>query len=241
MKKHLFLILSILLTGVFTPTFSLADQTPIISDIADAGVETVLPKIEETAKASTPAVTQSTSKHPAPVVAQKTAQVEKPAPAQQSTPVQAPAPIAAPNTSKPADSISIAGKNLNITTVDSTAADSGNHVNRFKKGNFDGRFLYGHNSVTVFGGLKNLGVGNTFSVTLDGVENTYRIAKIVIFNKNVAKGTIELPGDSTNYMTPVAKATFKGEKFDLSIMTCHGKSLGGGDATERLVIFANRI
>lgn len=222
MKKHLFLLLSMLLTGVFTPTFSLADQTPVISDIADAGVETVLPKIEESVKVSEPVAKQATSRPTAPA------------------PTQKPAPIAAPNTSKPADSIRIAGKNLNITTVDNTAADSGNHVNRFKKGNFDGRFLYGHNSAAVFGGLKNLGVGNTFSVTLDGVENTYKIAKIVIFNKNVAKGTIELPGDSTNYMTPVAKATFKGEKFDLSIMTCHGKSLGGGDATERLVIFANR-
>lgn len=229
MKKHLFLLLSILLTGVFTPTFSLADQTPVISGIADAGVETVLPKIEESVKVSAPVVEQAAPKPTAP------------APVQNTAPVQKTAPIAAPNTSKPADSIRIAGKNLNITTVDSTAADSGNHVNRFKKGNFDGRFLYGHNSAAVFGGLKNLGVGNTFSVTLDGVENTYKIAKIVIFNKNVAKGTIELPGDSTNYMTPVAKATFMGEKFDLSIMTCHGKSLGGGDATERLVVFANRI
>ena len=224
MKKRLFLIPILLLTGFLTPAFSVADQSPVITDIDDAGIETVIPVAVEPVKEAEPVAKPAAT----PVVA-------KAAPKQTTT------PIAAPNAGKPADSIQIAGKSLNITTVDNTIADSGNHVNRFKKGNFDGRFLYGHNRAAVFGGLKNLGVGNTFTVTLDGVQNTYRIAQIVIFNKNVAKGTVELAGDETNYMGQVAKAKFKGVQYDLSVMTCHGQSLGGGDATERLVIFANKI
>lgn len=228
MKKRLFLIPILLLIGIFTPTLSAADQSIVITDIADAGVETVLPATEPEpiAKVTAQSSAQTTLSQAISVTPVKT---------------QATTPISVPNAGKPADSIQIAGKTLNITTVDSTTIDSGNHVNRFKSGNFDGRFLYGHNSATVFGGLKNLGVGNTFTVTLDGSQKTYKIAKIVIFNKNVAKGTIELTGDTTNYMGQVAKAKFKGVQYDLSIMTCHGQSLGGGDATERLVIFANKI
>ena len=228
MKKRLFLIPILLLIGIFTPTLSAADQSIVITDIADAGVETVLPATEPEpiAKVTTQSSAQTTLSQATSATPAKT---------------KATTPISVPNAGKPADSIQIAGKTLNITTVDSTTIDSGNHVNRFKSDNFDGRFLYGHNSATVFGGLKNLGVGNTFTVTLDGSQKTYKIAKIVIFNKNVAKGTIELDGDETNYMGQVAKAKFKGVQYDLSIMTCHGQSLGGGDATERLVIFANKI
>lgn len=200
----------------------MADQSVVITDIDDAGVETILTtKAEEIkpvqAVTVTPQVTTAT----------------------QTTPVQT--LVTTPNTGQQTDSIQIAGKNLNIVTVDDTAKDSGNHVNRYKKGSYDGRFLYGHNSAAVFGGLENLKIGSTFTVRLDGEQNIYKITKIVIFNKNVAKGTIELTGDSTNYMGQVAKAKFKGTQYDLSIMTCHGQSLGGGDATERLVIFANKI
>ncbi|MBR5027564.1 hypothetical protein IKX64_03215 [Candidatus Saccharibacteria bacterium] len=221
MKRHLFLILSVILTGVLTPAFSVADQTPVISDIADAGVETRV--VEQEVKVeSAPVVQNTVAKTP---VTQ--------APKASTTPVvKSPEPVR--------DSITIAGKTLSITTVSDTTVDSGNHVNRYKKGSYDGRFLYGHNSAGVFGGLKNLGVGATFKVTLEGVTHIYRIAKTVIFDKNVEKGTIEL-GDGVNYMGQVAKAKFGGTQYDLSIMTCHGKSLGGGDATQRFVIFANRI
>lgn len=227
MKKHLFLILSIFLAGVLTPGFSVADQTPVISDIADAGVKTRIveqPKVAETTVTSQKTVAKANTAAKTPVTQ---------APVVQTTQT---APAAAPAR----DSITIAGKTINITTVNDTSIDSGNHVNRFKKGNFDGRFLYGHNSAAVFGGLKNLGVGLTFKVTLDGTTYTYKIAKTMIFEKNVAKGTIEL-GDGVNYMAQVAKAKFGGVQYDLSIMTCHGQSLGGGDATQRFVIFANRI
>ena len=153
-----------------------------------------------------------------------------------STPVKAPATATAARSTTPAGNyIQIAGKTLSITDVTSTAVDSGTHVNKYGD-----KFLYGHNSSTVFGGLKNLAVGSSFSVNYGGQSANYQIQKIVIFEKNVTAGTLELNGSGT-YMRSVANAKFQGIQYDLSIMTCSGTSYGNGDASHRLVIFANRV
>ncbi len=131
--------------------------------------------------------------------------------------------------------ISIAGRTLDIVDVASTIIDAGNHVNKYGD-----KFLYGHNSAAVFGGLQNLSVGSTFSVTYNGSTNTYRITNIVIFEKNQESGNLQFNG-AGSYMNAVAKARFQGTGYDLSIMTCHGTVYDNRDATHRLVIFANRI
>ncbi len=164
-----------------------------------------------------------------------------PAPAPAPAPVAAPAPEPVKPVTQP-DHIQIAGNWVNVYNVDSTALDAGNSVYRFinnAKG-YDGRFLYGHNSNNVFGGLKNLSNGATFTVTLNNETVTYRIVEKVIFEKNQETGKLTLNG-AGSYMNNVARAKYNGSQYDLSIMTCHGQSLGHGDATHRLVIFANRI
>ena len=83
----------------------------------------------------------------------------------------------------PANYISIAGNNIDIVGVDDTVVDAGNHVNRYGD-----RFFYGHNTANVFGNIINLGVGNVFSITQDGVSRDYQIAKIVIYEKNTENG-----------------------------------------------------
>ncbi|MBO7561240.1 sortase [Candidatus Saccharibacteria bacterium] len=171
----------------------------------------------------------------------ETAPVQTPAPAPAPKPVQTPAPEPVKPVVKP-DHIEIAGKWVNVYNVDSTALDAGNSVYRFinnAKG-YDGRFLYGHNSSNVFGGLKNLSIGNIFTVTLNNETVTYRIAEKVVFEKNQETGKLTLNG-AGSHMNNVARAKYNGTQYDLSIMTCHGQSLGHGDATHRLVIFANRI
>jgi len=135
----------------------------------------------------------------------------------------------------PSNSISIAGRKLDIVDVDSTAVDAGNHVNKYGE-----KFLYGHNSYNVFGALVNLGVGNTFSMYYGDVNYNYRISNIVIYEKDVAAGKLRLNGEGS-YMYAVANARHDGVQYDLSIMTCHGTSYGNGDASHRLVIFANAI
>lgn len=135
--------------------------------------------------------------------------------------------------SVPANNIQIAGKTLEIVDVNDTLVDSGNHVNKYGE-----KFLYGHNSPAVFRGLYNMVAGNTFKVTYGGVTKTYRVAKVVIFEKN---GNLLQIDGSGNYMMSVSKAKFQGTTHDLSLMTCYGTSYGNGDASHRLVIFADEI
>lgn len=135
----------------------------------------------------------------------------------------------------PSDSIAIAGKTLEIVDVSDTTVDSGGHVNKYGD-----RFLYGHNTANVFGGLTSLGVGSRFSVTYDGDTTYYEVNKVVIYEKNRDTGKLQLNG-SGSYMRSVANAKYDGTQYDLSIMTCYGTSYGNGDASHRLVIFADAI
>ena len=154
-------------------------------------------------------------------------QLTKAAPA----PVMKPAPVY--NT--PANSISIAGRTIEIIDVPDTAVDAGNHVNKYGE-----KFLYGHNSNIVCGGLKNVGVGGVFVVNYNGNTTNYVVSKVVIYEKNTTTGKLQLNGTG-NYMRQVANAKSEGVSYDLSIMTCYGTSYGNGDASHRYVIFANRI
>ena len=135
----------------------------------------------------------------------------------------------------PVNSIQVAGRTLAIVDVNDTSIDAGDHVNKF--GN---KFLYGHNSAGVFGGLSSLGVGSTFGVTYGGVTTNYRVAKIVSYEKNEATGELQLNG-SGSYMLAVSRARSAGVQYDISLMTCAGTPLGNGRATHRLVIFANAM
>ncbi|MDO4747358.1 MAG: hypothetical protein Q4A70_03420 [Candidatus Saccharibacteria bacterium] len=131
--------------------------------------------------------------------------------------------------------ISVNGRNISVVDVASTAVNAGDHVNKY-----GARFYYGHNTGAVFGGLVNYGVGSSFSIYYGGVMHNYRVAKVMIFEKNVSNGHLELNG-SGNYMRSVADARSGGVQYDVSLMTCYGTSYGDGDASHRLVLYANEI
>lgn len=137
----------------------------------------------------------------------------------------------------PRNNISIAGRTLEVVQVGDTTVDAGNHVNRY-----GGSFLYGHNTGAVFGILYNVGVGSTFSVTIDGITTNYRVSEIVIYEKNTGNGRLEKNGKG-NYMYSVASALNKdtGAQHSISLMTCYGTSYGNGDASHRWVVFADKI
>ncbi len=174
---------------------------------------------------------------------------EEPAPAVQAEPAYE-VPIVEPNYVAPIvqpDHIEIGGKWINVYDVDGTGYDAGNSVYRLVKGTtYNGKFLYGHNSANVFGNLQYLEPGTIFSITINNETFKYKIIDKVVFEKSQSTGNLIFNGiDDKKFMNNIGKATFYDglnyTNYDLSIMTCHGQSLGNGDATHRLVIFANKI
>ena len=133
----------------------------------------------------------------------------------------------------PANNIQIAGRVIEIVDVASTEVNAGNHVNKYGE-----KFLYGHNSVGVFGGLYNVGVGSVFAMSYGGATRNYQVMQVVVFEKN--DGMLQLEGEG-NYMGAVSRARHAGVNYDLSMMTCYGTMYSGGDASHRLVLFANAI
>lgn len=102
-----------------------------------------------------------------------------------------------------------------------------------------GKLLYAHNSSDLFGNLKSLGIGSTFTVTDGGITKTYAVSDRVTFEKN--NGLLQLNGTG-NYMGRVTyNANYGNGGHSLALMTCAGTPLGGGDATHRLVIFADEV
>ena len=223
MAKRLFLLIIFSLISVFNaPSFLAATDTVTISRVNHIGtVETVLPPEPEPEPVSSPEFASvSTYSASAPVVA-TTATAPAPAPA--------PAAVTIPN------AIAITGRVIPIVDVADTAVDSGDHVNKYGD-----KFLYGHNSAAVFGGLGSLGVGSIFTVSYGGVSTNYQVTKVVLYEKNVETGQLQLKGKGT-FMRAVAAARSEGVQYSLSLMTCAGTMYGGGDASHRLVIFANAV
>ena len=268
MKRHKILILTIAILGILFPSLSIiAAQSHAEADLV-ANQSQVFDNFVEKDEANTPAVDEPATElanepvvEPAEEPAKEPVAVE-PAyqePAYQEPVYQEPVytepvyqePIyqepvyQEPVYEAPAyipDHIEVAGNWVSVYNVNSTALDAGNSVYRFidPAHNYFGTFLYGHNSWNVFGGLVNLGIGSTFTVTLDNVTTTYQVADIVVFEKNTTSGKLQLNGEGS-YMNSVARSKFNGVQYSLSLMTCHGQSYGNGDASHRLVIFANVI
>ena len=216
---------------------SVTTETPVKTTVATTPVTTkttiTQSKPATQTKTQTQTQTQTAPVTQKPVRATPTTQTP-------ATPAVTPAPAVKPN------QIVIGGRTIPMTTVKDTRADAGNHVNMYCGSNAAcNKFIYGHNSAAVFGGLKNLRVGvDTFTVTLNGVTSTYRIVNKVIYDYELGgNGALRLNGDtSINYMNRTAKAKDNNNvQYDLALMTCHGQSLGNGNATQRLVLFANKI
>lgn len=216
---------TILSTDAMTPVANdVKEPEPVVEPVVEPVIEPVIEQYIE------PVVEQPVYAAPEPVYI-------APAP----EPEPEPEPVYNTPATQP-DHIEVAGNWVSLYDTNSTADDAGSNALRFinpAKG-YNGNFIYGHNSWNVFGGLVNLGIGSTFTVTKDNVTTTYQVANIVIFEKNQETGKLQLNGEGT-YMNNVARAKHNGVQYSLSLMTCHGQSLGHGDATHRLVIFANAI
>lgn len=143
-------------------------------------------------------------------------------------------PVAEPPVEILEDYLAFNGRKIPLTEVDSTDRESGDGVNKINK------LIYGHNSASVFAGLDTLTAGATFTISLGGAETTYRVFASVIYDKN-PDGRLQLNGKGS-YMKAIRdRASYNNTPHDLALMTCAGISYGNGDASQRLVIFADAI
>lgn len=128
--------------------------------------------------------------------------------------------------SVPANSITINGQTGSIfytTPVNGEFPDTGRKI-----GLYNGVFLFGHRGSSVFSNLSSLGVGSTFTITLNGNSKQYVVQKAVVLDYDTAQSNRAqyYVGRDENY-----------KKYDYVLMTCAGQSLGGGQATHRLMVF----
>ncbi|MBQ8991820.1 hypothetical protein IJ103_02025 [Candidatus Saccharibacteria bacterium] len=143
------------------------------------------------------------------------------------------------------DQINIAGNTVPIFYSSDTLIDAGSKV-----GLYGEHFLYGHNTANVFGGLQYLSVGSQFTVTLNGNTKTYQIVGSDLQTKSHFEGetiiTTKMTGMTVKTKMKIMKAItaygeYGGNYYDYILMTCAGTSYGNGDASHRLVLFANAV
>lgn len=97
-----------------------------------------------------------------------------------------------------------------------------------------GDLIYGHNSGDLMGSLVYRNVGEVFTITEDGVMREYRVSAMVTYEKTAdgyLNGDPYLMGD----------IVYGAMGHTVALMTCAGQMLGGGDATHRLVVFADAV
>ena len=107
-----------------------------------------------------------------------------------------------------------------------------------------GNLVYAHNSSNLFGNLKTLGIGSTFTLTENGVTTTYRVSGVEYYKKVAVNGGEDLAkcsGLSDNcsgyWMNSIVKNALY---HNVALMTCAGQSYGNGDASHRLIILADK-
>ena len=96
------------------------------------------------------------------------------------------------------------------------------------------RMIYGHNSWNLLGNLANRYVGEIFTITEGGVARNYQVMAKQVYEKTGVSSLNNDPGLMTNIATTALG-------YDVALLTCYGTSYGNGDASHRLVIFANAI
>ena len=138
----------------------------------------------------------------------------------------------------PKNYVKFGSTSMDIEVVDSTSANSGNHVNKI------GSLLYGHN-YTAFGNIKNLGIGARVTVDVNGETKTYKVVDATIYD--VKYSACDSGICSKLYQNGVRK-TMNGlinsaYGHSLAMMTCHGEAdaVYTDKASQRYVVFLDEI
>ena len=122
-------------------------------------------------------------------------------------------------------------RNYTITAVTGQIVANPSYNNIYRTG----KFIYAHNTAGLLGNIGSLQDGEVFTLTEGGVVKTYRVAFKQMYEKSQANGML-------NGSKPLTiDVEVKALGHSISMMTCAGRSLGNGDATHRLVVFADQI
>ena len=130
----------------------------------------------------------------------------------------------------PANAITVDSRTIEILDVADTSVDTGDHVNKY-----GAKFLYGHNTPGVFGGLLGMGVGNVFTVAYGGTARNYQVVETQHFQKNSDHSLIDVNTRVEYKMSAIANGK---NKYDLVLMTCADYL---PNTPNRYVLFANAI
>ena len=96
------------------------------------------------------------------------------------------------------------------------------------------KMIYGHNTGNLLGDLVNRRIGENFTITEGGMAKQYVVSDIQIYRKT-EDGYLE---NNRKLMSNIANTAMG---HDIALFTCYGTSYGNGDASHRLVIFANAV
>ena len=126
--------------------------------------------------------------------------------------------------------------NYNVTTYVGSAIEFNEIANSLGYGQIYKfrKMVYGHNTYNLLGSLGSRYVGETITVTEGGVAKSYRVAAVVVYQKT-ADGNLE---GNPQLMKDIANTAMG---HDIALLTCYGTSYGNGDASHRLVVYADAI
>ena len=133
------------------------------------------------------------------------------------------------------NSITVGGRTLTIvngTVAKNKLQTPANTVAKYQK------MIYGHNTASVFGNLKNLKKGSIFTVTINGKTTKYQVVGKEGKNDGM---TVEKASSNASLFYNATYKKYLYGNYDLTLMTCDGTDLGNGKATHRLVIFAKKV
>ena len=126
--------------------------------------------------------------------------------------------------------------NYNVTTYIGsvsayTASSSNLSYSEIYKYN---KMIYGHNTANLLGSLAERYIGETITITEGGVARSYVVSAKIYYNKT-SDGNLN---NDPHLMRDIANTALG---HDLALLTCAGQMLGGGDATQRLVVYIDAI
>ena len=228
MKRLIILLFSSFLGIVGVPEVLMASDDYVLSGLDNTGiVETVI--IEEV--------------HDEPVAVEEDEPQVYEEPAIEYSPAYEPVVVAPQEPVLPDNYITVGGRTIEIINSNDTRNDAGRYAARYND-----TFIYGHNSNVVFDVLYGVRIGNTFTIVYNGTATTYMVRNVVIYRKTGDTALrVDDASSSINGTDVPMKYIAKGQEmpggaqYNIALMTCYGTSYGNGDASHRLVVFADAI